>query len=128
MLLCIKSWAAGMALIGVMELKCFESQIENAAEIAVGDSSEEVHEAIGEPHHDWDKFEHRFWNDRPHRWVYGTTISLRSIVLPELPFPNPVPINIRIFGAAAGDLVVAFDDDMEVISIRQPYTSSQPTE
>ena len=120
LLVCVKGWVLGLALVGLMELNYLRDQVEKSAQVVVGNSEAQVLEAIGEPRHRWNKWEHWFWNDRPRRWVYGTRVDVHSIVLPNLPYPNPIAFKFRIFGAFESDLVVAFDDDRRVVSIQRP--------
>jgi hypothetical protein len=52
--------------------------------------------------------------------VYGTRICVDAIVVPNLPFPNPIPVHIRLFGAAHEDLVIEWTPHDRVAKVVRP--------
>jgi len=63
---------------------------------------------------------------RPRQWMYGTTVNLRYIVVPELPCPNPLPINLRLAEYAADDLVIDWSPQNLVTNVKRPTIEVPP--
>ncbi|MEO8496349.1 MAG: hypothetical protein ABI614_14875 [Planctomycetota bacterium] len=115
------SWALIVATIGLGERIHLQQLVDKSSHIEVGASPEAVLITLGEPTARWAP-----WRgvlglaNRPARWVYGTTIALDSIVVPDVPFPNPIPIHLRLFGAADDDLVIEWTPNHEVAKVVRP--------
>ncbi|HEV7226612.1 MAG TPA: hypothetical protein VGN42_28150, partial [Pirellulales bacterium] len=95
--------------MGVGEQVHLQRLVDRSARIAIGANERDVERAIGEPIAKWEA--RRGWarfvfGERGAQWVYGTSIDLGSIFVPELPFPNPVPLRLRLFSADDDDLVI----------------------
>jgi hypothetical protein len=61
-----------------------------------------------------------FFGKRPAQWIYGTTIDLQRLIIPELPFPNPIPIKFRLFSAYEDDLVIEWTPDKKISNVKRP--------
>jgi hypothetical protein len=63
---------------------------------------------------------------RPSQWCYGTVINLRYVAIPQWPYPNPLPINLRIFNYDEDDLVVDWSPEGKVTGISRPAFQGTP--
>ena len=57
---------------------------------------------------------------RPKQWMYGTFWNLDYLLIPDFPWFNPLPLNLRIFGYADDDLVIDWTDSSVVSSSTRP--------
>lgn len=105
----LKGWTVVLVFIGIGEKVHLQKIVDQSASLVVGATQEDVLRTLGEPKIKWDarRGVARFiFGERPSQWIYGTTIDLRAIIVPDLPFPNPIPIKIRLFAADEDDVVI----------------------
>ena len=119
-----RCWAVLLALYGAYESQCFERSVETSRKIKVGASEVDVLKLLGEPVTRAEKrgeVAAAFFGKVPRKWIYGTTINLRSFFVPDVPVPNPIPIRLRLFGTPdEEDLVIEWHDDHTVSKVMQP--------
>lgn len=108
-----------IALGGSIQRIQFDEKVRVSHQLKPGDSEARVLEVLGNPRERRRGGFFSFGTGQL-RWIYGTDIDLGEIINPNLPFPNLVPIRLRIFGPCDDDLVVNWDDHGEVASIDHP--------
>ncbi len=114
-------WAIILLVVGIGEEVHLQGRIDRAMALSNGASSEEVLAVIGEPDHKWKARDGwLFFAAHPDQWIYGTTINLESIVVPGLPFPNPIPLKLRLFSSDLDDLVVEWNTEGKLAKIVKP--------
>ena len=107
--------------IGTVERVHLHHVVEVSRQISVGATEADVLAILGEPNGRYAEGRGLFGiGSRPRRWMYGTTINLRYLIVPEVPFPSPIPINIRWFGYDEDDLVIDWSRDDKVAKITRP--------
>lgn len=116
-------WILFATIVGVGERVHLSRLVEAAQPIQAGATKAEVLQAIGEPTFEWEESS-ILWFKNPERWVYGTTFNVEAIALP-IPFANPIPVNIRLFGAAEDDLVFSWEAG-KVTEIARPELDVPP--
>lgn len=119
----LNCWVLALVLMGVGEQVHLQRLVDRSARIAIGANERDVERAIGEPIAKWEA--RRGWarfifGARGAQWVYGTSIDLGSIFVPELPFPNPVPLRLRLFSADDDDLVIEWTSTKQVAKVSRP--------
>lgn len=101
----------------------YVSSIQDAGEIEIGDSIEEVLQKMGEPLRQWPKGT-KLWGEYEFEtWVYGRRFSLEGSFDSEPPYFYPVflwPVRWRGIGYARDDVVLEFDSAGKVVSIQIP--------
>lgn len=107
-------WIMWLCAIGVIERIHLHHLVESSGQVSIGATEAEVLAVLGEPNGRYDGI------FSPRQWMYGTTINLRYLIVPELPVPNPLPINIRIFAYDEDDLVIDWSRDNKVSAIKRP--------
>ena len=119
----LKCWTLMLVIIGIGEKVQLQKVVEQSAPLVVGATEQDALLMLGEPKMKWDSRRGvaRFiFGERPAQWIYGTTIDLQLIIIPELPFPNPIPIKIRLFFADEDDLVIDWTPDNKVSAVKRP--------
>lgn len=116
-------WAFVVCVVGIGEEVRLYGLVERSAAIVVGASEADVEQLLGEP--DFKREARRGWGRlilgaRPAQWIYGTTIDLQAIVVPGLPFPNPLPVKFRFFSPDDDDLVIEWTPGKQVGKIARP--------
>jgi len=125
------AWFFFLSFYGAADLAQQSRHIENAAQLHVGMTPAEVQEVMGSP---TGRYEAKsltalvFSRFLPKHWFYGTTCDIHSIVVPGLPFPNPIPVHLRLFSYADDDVVVRWSFDDQVAEITRPKPIRVPLE
>jgi hypothetical protein len=88
-------------------------------------SPSDVHSVLGEPSEIYEYPERRgltsfLLGQRPTQWMYGTTLNMDYLIVPDLPCPNPLPLNMRILSYASEDLVIYWTPERTVAHVRRP--------
>ncbi len=97
--------------------------VEASQAVRVGMTPGEVRAVLGEPNV---VYEERpaiillLKGYRPKQWMYGPRLNLDYLIVPELPFANPLPINLRITEYADEDLVIDWSRNETVIAVKRP--------
>lgn len=97
--------------------------IERSRSVQIGMTPDETRAVLGEPDAEYERrglLTRLLLGPRPKQWVYGTTLNLDYLIAPGLPFPDPFPLNLRIFDFAAEDLVIDWSSEDMVSSLRRP--------
>jgi hypothetical protein len=119
----LNCWIFALVLIGMGEQVQLQRLVERSAGIAIGATEGDVERAIGEPGL---KGEARrglarfIFGERRVQWIYGTSINLGAIFIPELPFLNPIPLRLRLFSADEDDLVIEWTPTKQVAKVSRP--------
>jgi len=119
----LNCWVWILVVIGTGEQVHLQKLVDQSAGIAVGAAESDVLRVLGEPKFRWEArrgWERLIFGERPAQWIYGTTIDLDSIFVPELPFLNPIPINIRLFSSEENDLIISWTADKVVKKVTRP--------
>lgn len=115
----LNCWIFALVLIGMGEQVQLQRLVDRSAGIAIGASEGDVERAIGEPIATWEA-RRGFIFGGPAQWAYGTSIDLGSILVPELPFLNPIPLRWRLFSACEDDLVIEWTPTKQVAKVSRP--------
>jgi hypothetical protein len=117
-------WLFFIGTIGSLERAHLARTAADASKIAIGSSEDEVIGMIGEPlctYAQFDGWTILGFGAHPPQWLYGTTINLKRMFIPEVNMmPSPLPINIRLFSYDDGDLVVEWNAKKRVSKITIP--------
>ena len=109
------------ALGGGIELAQFDKQVAASNQLKPGDNENRVLAALGEPKmrcpHGLSLFTP---SSGPAQWIYGTNIDVTRIINTDSALPNLLPLKLRLFSPDEGDLVISWDDQGRVASIRRP--------
>ncbi|MBC8351548.1 MAG: hypothetical protein H8E66_06145 [Planctomycetes bacterium] len=117
----LNSWALIAAAIGLGERIQVQKAVNISQHVSIRASEEEVLTTLGEPLFQWEAQKgFLFFGSHPAQSIYGTTIDAASIVIPYLPFPNPLPLKIRLFSADTDDLVIDWTQDRRVAHVARP--------
>jgi len=119
----LKSWTLVLVFVGIGERVHLHKVIAQSESIVVGATRQSVLHAIGEPQFKWNArrgVARLIFGRRPALWIYGTTTNLKALIIPDLPFPNPIPIKIRLFSADQDDLVIDWTSENLVAAINRP--------
>ena len=117
----LKCWALLLAVVGLGEKVHLQSVVERSVALKRDMTGEEVLAILGEPSEKWKaRSGFLFFGGGPPQWIYGTTIDLGMIVIPEWPVPNPLPIKLRLFSSDPGDLVLDWTEDGKLMGVKQP--------
>lgn len=116
-------WALLLAFCGACEQQRLERLVEASKKVVVGASEADVLSILGQP---IDRFGKRsdlasaFFGNVPRKWAYGSTVDLHQFFIPDFPFPNPIPIKLRLWWPDEGDLVIDWDDTGTVAKVTRP--------
>ena len=117
-------WSTLLALWGAHERQNLVRLVDASQNIAVGATPDNVTLLLGAPKMEWEKWgalPSLLFGHRPKQWIYGTTIDLKWIIVPEAGIPNPIPIKLRLFFIAdEDDLVIDWDSDNKVSAVHRP--------
>jgi hypothetical protein len=116
-------WSALLVVVGSIELAQFDKTIRISEAIQPGMDEATVLARLGRPLGRWNARQWLpsvFFGPRPRQWIYGTTINLRDVVVPEYPFLNPIPIKFRFIEADETDLVIDWNRTGVVEAVRRP--------
>ncbi len=119
----LKGWTLLLIIFGVGEKVHLQKVVDQSAPLAFGATEEDVLRAIGEPSIKWEArrgLARVIFGARPAQWIYGTTIDLQTIMIPDLPFPNPLPVKLRILKPYDDDFVIDWTDQKTVAGIKRP--------
>lgn len=119
----LKSWTLVLVLFGIGERVHLQKVVVQSESLVAGATQQSVLHAIGAPQLKWTARRGAariLFGERPAQWIYGTTTNLMAVIIPGLPFPNPLPINLRLFSADQDDLVVDWTSENLVAAIKRP--------
>lgn len=112
-------WVLWLITIGTAERVHLHHVVEASRQVDIGATEEEVLAILGEPKARYAERSGWFFG-RPRQWMYGTTINLHHVIVPGIPVPILIPINIRWFGYDTDDLVIDWTRDGKVAKIVRP--------
>ena len=121
------TWLLFLAVAGPIEEAHQQRLIEASRAVCVGMTPVDVRDILGEPDGEYGPrglVARLLMGPRPKQWMYGSRLNLNYLIVPGLPFPNPLPINIRIAGYAAEDLIIDWSLDDTVTAIRRPEVNA----
>ena len=116
-------WMLFLVVVGTGEKVQLQRLIDRSADIVAGSTEQDVQRLLGNPIRRYDArsgMARFLFGKRPAEWVYGATINLRIVFIPGLPIPNPLPINIRLFGRHQEDLAVHWTPQKKVLTVIRP--------
>jgi hypothetical protein len=119
----LKCWALILLTIGTGEEVRLKQLVEQSAPLVAGSTEGDVLALLGEPDLSWEArrgVARFFLGERPAQWIYGTTIDLKYLIIPELPFPNPISLKLRLFDPDEHDLVIEWAEEKAVSAVRRP--------
>jgi hypothetical protein len=123
MITLLHAWVATLALIGSVEQAQLDQLIQASSQLKPGDDQARVLAVLGRPRARWQRrgpiASFVLGGSQP-RWAYGTHLDLSAIIVPDSPFPNVLPIKLRLFGPDEEDLVIIWNADGSVASIERP--------
>jgi hypothetical protein len=109
------------AVGGGVELVQLEKQVAASNQLKPGDSEAQVLKSLGEPKmrcpHGLSLFTS---SSDPPQWIYGTNIDVANIINTNSTLPNLLPVKLRLFSPDEGDLVINWDDQGQITSVRRP--------
>ena len=117
-------WLFFVGTIGSLERAHLARTAADASKIPIGASEADVLGMIGKPLCSYERYEG--WTilgfgAHPPQWLYGTTINLKLMFIPELNMvASPLPINIRLFSYDDEDLVIEWSTKNRVSKITIP--------
>ena len=108
-----------MFLVGTGERIHIKNLVDRSQQIMIGASEDDVLKTLGDPRSKW-AARGGFFFSRPEQWIYGSSFNPDHLFILGLPFPNPLPITLRLFSPDAEDLVVEWTSKQKVANIRRP--------
>ncbi|MCC9658784.1 hypothetical protein [Rhodopirellula halodulae] len=125
-------WFTFLLISGSADLAQQERYADIARDVTVGMTASDVESLLGPP---TQLFEAGgilslvlIYNCQPKHYCYGASVHLDNLILPGLPFPNPLPIQIRSFGYADTDVVIRLSATDEVTATTIPKLPAIPEE
>ncbi len=98
--------------------------VSTSSAVSVGMTPDEVSAVLGKPAAEYSKRSlfATWWFEgpRPKQWMYGTGFKLDYVVIPNSPWLNPLPVNLRIAEYADEDLVIDWTDGDRVSAVNRP--------
>jgi hypothetical protein len=82
-----------LVFIGIGEMVHLQKIVDHSAPLVVGATEADALRVVGEPNIKWDArlaVASFTFGERPAQWIYGTTIDIEAIIIPDLPFPKAV--------------------------------------
>ena len=123
-------WFTAILVIEPIEHAHQGRLVEASRSVQLEMTPEDVLQVLGEPDAIYDERKPLIaWlmkDDRPKQWMYGTTFNLDYLIIPGLPCPNPLPVNLRIVEYAPEDLVIDWSRDDRVAAITRPELEVPP--
>ncbi|KAA1256835.1 hypothetical protein LF1_58850 [Rubripirellula obstinata] len=120
----LAAWFAFVFITEPIEHAAHHRLVKNSNAVHAGMTPLEVTTILGDPAAKYAKrgVIATWWLEgpRPKQWMYGTGFNLDYVVIPNFPWLNPLPLNLRIFDYADDDLVVDWTDDDLVTSVKRP--------
>ena len=125
-------WFTFLLITGSADLAQQELCAGAARQVAVGMTAADVESLLGSP---TQTFEAKgivslifIYDCQPKHYCYGASVHLDNIILPGLPFANPIPIQIRSFGYAETDVVIRLSATDKVMATTIPKLPDVPDE
>lgn len=121
------AWFLYVVVAGHVEEAQQQRLIEASRAVSVGMTPAEVRNVLGEPNGEYGPRGFVAWllmGPRPKQWMYGAGLNPDYLIVPGLPFPNPLPINIRISDYADDDLVIDWSPKDTVTAVRRPEVNA----
>jgi hypothetical protein len=119
----LKGWTLMLVFIGIGDRVHLQKIVDHSAPLVVGATEAAALRVVGEPNIKWDArrgVASFIFGERPAQWIYGTTIDLLAIIVPEFPFLNPLPVKTRLFAANEGDLVIDWTPEKKISAAKRP--------
>ena len=119
----IAAWLLLLSLTGCLERIHLHHLVDASSQIEIGATEFDVVAILGAPTEQYEQrggWAQLLMGARPRQWMYGTTINLRHCIVPHLPFPNPLPINVRIFEYDKNDLIIDWSAAGTVTRLERP--------
>ncbi len=114
-------WALVLTVIGIGEEVRLQRLVDQSTVLSTGAAHDDVLTVLGAPYQKWQATEGwLFFSGHPDQWIYGTAIDLQYVVVPDLPFPNPLPIKLRFFSSDEDDLVLDWTDEGKLSRVKRP--------
>lgn len=116
-----------VALFGAYDQQQLQRTVQLSQKVEMGASEAEVLLTLGQPTARFDKrgeLASALFGKVPRKWVYGPRINFANFFLPEEPFLNPIPLELRLWTPNDGDLVIEWDDKNTVTRVMRPKRST----
>jgi hypothetical protein len=125
-------WFTLLLFSGAADLAQQQRYADAARSIEAGMTVADVEALLGPPTQTYNAsgfFSLIFLYDcQPKHYCYGASVHLNNIVLPGLPFANPLPVQLRSFGYTDTDVVIRLSATNKVMSTTVPDLSDVPEE
>lgn len=116
-------WFTWLIAAGTIDDARQHRLIETSRAVRTGMTPDQVRTILGDPVAEYGErrlLVRLLLGKRPKQWMYGVGLNLEHLLVHDLPFLNPFPLNLRIANYADKDLVIDWSKNDTVDAVRRP--------